>query len=342
MKNKDKDKFSFKGITAKNFSENQDNHLAALSGLISESGLIKFSDRDVASQVARCILLVAFVGYYLMGAKIFQVLEIDKQEELKNSFLEARAALMKNYAHITPEELEIFLQTLTFSVKNGIIPLKNETLYLSWNFKNSFSFVASTLTTIGYGSIAPRTPMGQIFCVFYAFLGIPLTIIFLEFVSKAISRPLSGLGKYLQNVGMKERQIKIYVLLFFLVTGLLIFILLPPLIFMHTEGWTYKEGLYFAFISLSTIGFGDYVIGIYPSRKRSQIYPAIIILWYTFGLTWITLLFDLFSKILEKTKRKLTCNKLCQTERMSSMKSSYFWSSSCEQSERVSQTSFVK
>lgn len=30
---------------------------------------------------------------------------------------------------------------------------------------------------------------------------------------------------------------------------------------MHTEGWTYREGLYFAFISLSTIGFGDYVIG---------------------------------------------------------------------------------
>lgn len=41
------------------------------------------------------------------------------------------------------------LQTLTFSVKNGIIPLINKTLYFSWNFQNSFSFVASTLTTIG-------------------------------------------------------------------------------------------------------------------------------------------------------------------------------------------------
>ena len=46
-----------------------------------------------------------------------------------------------------------------------------------------------------------------------------------------------------------------------MVTGLSIFILLPPLLFMKMEGWTYEEGLYFAFISLSTIGFGDYIIG---------------------------------------------------------------------------------
>ncbi|XP_008527405.2 potassium channel, subfamily K, member 16-like isoform X1 [Equus przewalskii] len=299
-------------------------------------------DKDKSSsKVSRCILLIAVVGYYLMGAKIFQVLETDKQEELRNSFLEAKAALMKNYACITSDELEIFLQTLTFSVKNGIIPLKNGTLYLSWNFKNSISFVAYTLTTIGYGTIAPRTPMGQLFCVFYALLGIPLTIIFLELVSKAISQPLSGLGKYLQNMGIKEGQVKICMLVFFLVTGLLIFILLPPLIFTHTEGWTYEEGLYFAFISLSTIGFGDYVIDTYPPQKHTRLYPAIIILWYTFGLTWITLMFDLFSKILEKTKKTLTCNTLSQTEETSSTKTSFFWALS-EQSERESQTSLVK
>ncbi|XP_023483585.1 potassium channel subfamily K member 16-like isoform X2 [Equus przewalskii] len=230
-------------------------------------------DKDKSSsKVSRCILLIAVVGYYLMGAKIFQVLETDKQEELRNSFLEAKAALMKNYACITSDELEIFLQTLTFSVKNGIIPLKNGTLYLSWNFKNSISFVAYTLTTIGYGTIAPRTPMGQLFCVFYALLGIPLTIIFLELVSKAISQPLSGLGKYLQNMGIKEGQVKICMLVFFLVTGLLIFILLPPLIFTHTEGWTYEEGLYFAFISLSTIGFGDYVIVKQKKRRLRKLH----------------------------------------------------------------------
>lgn len=49
-----------------------------------------------------------------MGAKIFQALETDVQEELKNSFLVAREDLLNNYASITPEELEIFLQVKGF------------------------------------------------------------------------------------------------------------------------------------------------------------------------------------------------------------------------------------
>ncbi|KAG5206758.1 hypothetical protein MJG53_008532 [Ovis ammon polii x Ovis aries] len=104
--------------------------------------------------------------------------------------------------------------------------------------------------------------MGQMFCVFYSLLGIPLTIIFLQSVSNALLQTLSEFEKYLQNMEMKETQIRTCEVLFFLVTGLSIFILLPPLLFMKMEGWTYEEGLYFAFISLSTIGFGDYIIGL--------------------------------------------------------------------------------
>lgn len=50
-----------------------------------------------------------------------------------------------------------------------------------------------------------------------------------------------------------------------LLSGLLLFLLLPPLLFSHMEGWNYMEGFYFAFVTLSTVGFGDYVIG-----ERSQ------------------------------------------------------------------------
>lgn len=46
-----------------------------------------------------------------------------------------------------------------------------------------------------------------------------------------------------------------------LLSGLLLFLLLPPLLFNHMEGWTYVEGFYFSFVTLSTVGFGDYVIG---------------------------------------------------------------------------------
>lgn len=43
--------------------------------------------------------------------------------------------------------------------------------------------------------------------------------------------------------------------------GILVFLCLPSLFFQITEGWSYSEGIYFAFITLSTIGFGDYVVG---------------------------------------------------------------------------------
>ncbi|CAI9177057.1 unnamed protein product [Rangifer tarandus platyrhynchus] len=288
---------------------------------------MKHEDKEKSSKASRYVQLIGFICYCLMGANIFQVLETDIQEELKLSFLDAERNLMETYGSITSEELEIFLQMLSLSIKHGIIPTRNGTIYCSWDFRNSFSFVTSTLSTIGYGLIAPRTPMGQMFCVFYSLLGIPLTIIFLQSVSNVLLQPLSEFEKYLQNMEMKETQIRTCELLFFLVTGLSIFILLPPLLFMKMEGWTYKEGLYFAFISLSTIGFGDYILGINPANNYSSIYVAIITLWCTFGLTWMALFFDLISKNLEKAKIKLTSNKLWQKESQSSWIRLYFWPS---------------
>ena len=43
--------------------------------------------------------------------------------------------------------------------------------------------------------------------------------------------------------------------------GLVIFITLPAIIFWKIEGWTYWEAWYYCFITLSTIGFGDFVVG---------------------------------------------------------------------------------
>lgn len=36
------------------------------------------------------------------------------------------------------------------------------------------------------------------------------------------------------------------------------------------EGWTFGEGFYFAFITLSTIGFGDYVVGEYTEQTSTN------------------------------------------------------------------------
>jgi len=36
---------------------------------------------------------------------------------------------------------------------------------------------------------------------------------------------------------------------------------IPALVFHHIEDWTYLEALYYSFVTVTTIGFGDYVAG---------------------------------------------------------------------------------
>ena len=47
-----------------------------------------------------------------------------------------------------------------------------------------------------------------------------------------------------------------------LIPGVLVFLLLPAVIFLLIEdNWTYIDSVYYAFITLTTIGFGDFVAG---------------------------------------------------------------------------------
>ena len=47
----------------------------------------------------------------------------------------------------------------------------------------------------------------------------------------------------------------------YLSIGFIVFMFLPSVLFVYLENWTYDESLYYTFITLSTIGFGDYIGG---------------------------------------------------------------------------------
>jgi potassium channel subfamily K protein 17 len=46
-----------------------------------------------------------------------------------------------------------------------------------------------------------------------------------------------------------------------LLSDLQSFMLLPPLLFSHMEGWSYEESFYFTFVMLSTVGFSHHMSG---------------------------------------------------------------------------------
>ena len=76
--------------------------------------------------------------------------------------------------------------------------------------------------------------------------------------------------------------------------GIFLFLIIPALIFMAIEGWTYRESIYYAFITLSTIGFGDFVAAQQadrpPDLSLRQFYGVCVSLWIYIGLAFLAIL----------------------------------------------------
>lgn len=70
-----------------------------------------------------------------------------------------------------------------------------------------------------------------------------------------------------------QRQAQFTCTVIFVLWGVLVHLVLPPFVFMSQEGWTYIEGLYFSFVTLTTIGFGDLVAGKMRNLKKKKFYP---------------------------------------------------------------------
>ena len=96
------------------------------------------------------------------------------------------------------------------------------------------------------------------------------------------------------------------------VTVALIFvILIPAAIFYAIEGWTYGEGIYYCFVSLTTVGFGDFV----PSQSTASranstvnlrgLYKLCISCWLVIGLALVALIISDVQKLLETSGQKL-------------------------------------
>ncbi|KAK2113662.1 Potassium channel sub K member 17 [Saguinus oedipus] len=125
----------------------------------------------------------------------------------------------------------------------------------------------------GYGNLSPNTMAARLFCIFFALVGIPLNLVVLNrlghLMQQGVDRCASRLGVTWQDPGKAQWLAGSGALL----SGLLLFLLLPPLLFSHMEGWSYMEGFYFSFITLSTVGFGDYVIDLAARTSHSSV-PA--------------------------------------------------------------------
>lgn len=62
----------------------------------------------------------------------------------------------------------------------------------------------------------------------------------------------------------------------FLLIGCLLFVLTPTFVFSYMESWSKLEAIYFVIVTLTTVGFGDYVPGEanFAQRFPQLLYPC--------------------------------------------------------------------
>ncbi|XP_066451402.1 potassium channel subfamily K member 17 [Eleutherodactylus coqui] len=265
------------------------------------------------SKLRRCrvpvtlILLVIYFCYLALGATVFWALESPAEHNLSLNFQHEKWELLRNLTCMDNQTLERLIVDIIRNYKMGSAILGNESKTETWNFAGSFFFAVTAITTIGYGNLSPNTVGGRIFCVFFALFGIPLNLILLKRIGQRMLGLVHQFADFLGRKIGRQKTAKFVSSAGALLVGLLLFFFLPPILFRTMEGWTYEEGFYYAFITLSTIGFGDYVIGRDPERRYLNWYRNLVSLWILFGMAWLALIITLCINLLENSRDSCLC-----------------------------------
>lgn len=69
---------------------------------------------------------------------------------------------------------------------------------------------------------------------------------------------------------MSQTKIRVISTILFILAGCIVFVTIPAVIFKYIEGWTALESIYFVVVTLTTVGFGDFVAGKHPGHPGRQ------------------------------------------------------------------------
>ncbi|XP_018417657.1 PREDICTED: potassium channel subfamily K member 1-like [Nanorana parkeri] len=249
------------------------------------------------------LLLVSYVLYLVIGAFIFSTLEQPYENQLREKVESLWDDFLQNHPCLSEEKLEDFLRKALLVKSFGVSVLRNISGFeVRWDFVSSLFFAGTTLTTIGYGHPFPISLSGKLFCLFYSIIGIPLTLSLLSIAARNLlillrDKPLQIIHLHWSISQNKLEWIHAIVLISLLS---LLFFFIPAVVFNNLEvDWGYVDALYFCFISLSTVGLGDYVPGEQSSQRMPALYKIMVICYLITGLVAVFLVVEMLKNLIK-------------------------------------------
>ncbi|XP_017104507.1 two pore potassium channel protein sup-9 isoform X1 [Drosophila bipectinata] len=222
-------------------------------------------------------LIVCTFTYLLVGAAVFDALESETEKRRWEALQDAEDMIIRKY-NISQEDFKV--------METVVLKSESHKAGQQWKFTGAFYYATTVLTTIGYGHSTPSTVGGKLFTMCYAIVGIPLGLVMFQSIGERVNRLSSYVIKAVRSSLRCKRTVASEVDLICVVTTLSsLTIAGGAAAFSRFEGWSYFDSVYYCFITLTTIGFGDMVaLQRDNALNRKPEYVMFALIFILFGL----------------------------------------------------------
>ena len=153
-----------------------------------------------------------------------------------------------------------------------------------WKFAGAFYYALVVLTLIGYGHSTANTTIGKLTTIIYAGIGIPMALVMFQSMGERMNKFFSVIVRkvrgWLGCARVDANEIDLII-----ASGTTSFMLISSgaTLYHYMENWSLFDSFYYSFITLSTIGFGDFValqegnsltVSFYTSKYLQYVYLA--------------------------------------------------------------------